>query len=164
MYHFLSGFTSKLAGTERGVTEPEATFSTCFGAPFLPLRPNVYAEMLGNKITEHGSRVYMINTGWTGGPYGVGKRMNLAYTRAMVSAVLDGSIEQSEFRADPIFGVHCPVTVPGVPDEVLIPRSTWADPAAYEAKAYELAALFERNFQRFSDADEAVRAAGPSVK
>jgi phosphoenolpyruvate carboxykinase (ATP) len=164
MYHFLSGYTSKLAGTERGVTEPEATFSTCFGSPFLPLRPYVYAEMLGNKITEHGSRVYMINTGWTGGPYGVGKRMNLGYTRAMVSAVLDGSIERAHFQADPIFGVLCPDAVQGVPSEVLVPRITWADQAAYEAKAYELAALFERNFAKFGDASEPVRAAGPKGK
>lgn len=161
MYHFLSGFTSKLAGTERGVTEPEATFSTCFGAPFLPLRPYVYAEMLGKKIAEHGSRVYMINTGWTGGPYGVGKRMNLISTRAMVSAVLDGSIEQSRFHADPIFGVLCPDAVPGVPAEVLVPRNTWRDPSAYDEKALELAGLFAQNFLKFSDAAEAVRNAGP---
>ncbi|MBP1156973.1 MULTISPECIES: phosphoenolpyruvate carboxykinase (ATP) [unclassified Paenibacillus] len=164
MYHFLSGYTSKLAGTERGVTEPEATFSTCFGAPFLPLRPNVYAEMLGNKIEEHDARVYLVNTGWSGGPYGVGKRMNLSYTRAMVTAAINGSIEQTTFVADPIFGVLCPESVPGVPSEVLVPRNTWEDKAEYDAKAAELAERFMKNFEKFSDMSEEIISAGPQKK
>lgn len=164
MYHFLSGYTSKLAGTERGVTEPEATFSTCFGAPFLPLRPSVYAEMLGKKIEEHKARVYLVNTGWSGGPYGVGKRMNLAYTRAMVSAAINGSIEQTTFVADPVFGVLCPESVPGVPSEVLVPRNTWEDKAVYEAKAAELAERFIQNFEKFSDMSEEIKSAGPRRK
>ncbi|MCP1312046.1 phosphoenolpyruvate carboxykinase (ATP) [Paenibacillus tyrfis] len=163
MYHFLSGYTSKLAGTERGVTEPEATFSTCFGSPFLPLSPSVYAEMLGRKIDKHESRVYLVNTGWSGGPYGVGKRMNLAYTRAMVTAALEGKLEQGEFTPDPVFGVLVPSHVPGVPDEVLQPRSTWEDKQAYDAKARELAERFVSNFGKFADAPEAVRAAGPRL-
>lgn len=161
MYHFLSGYTSKLAGTERGVTEPEATFSSCFGAPFLPLRPSVYAEMLGQKIDEHQAKVYLVNTGWSGGSYGVGKRMNLAYTRAMVTAALNGSLEQAAFTPDPIFGVGIPDQVEGVPSEVLQPRTTWEDPAAYDSKARELAGLFIRNFEKFTDASEAIRSAGP---
>ncbi|WP_018133174.1 phosphoenolpyruvate carboxykinase (ATP) [Effusibacillus pohliae] len=162
MYHFLSGYTSKLAGTERGVTEPEATFSTCFGAPFLPLRPSVYAEMLGEKIDSHNVRVYLVNTGWSGGPYGVGKRMNLAYTRAMVTAAITGSIEQATFAADPIFGVLVPDRVEGVPGELLNPRNTWADKDAYDAKARELAARFAKNFEKFADVPAEIRAAGPT--
>lgn len=163
MYHFLSGYTSKLAGTERGVTEPEATFSTCFGAPFLPLRPNVYAEMLGKKITEHNARVYLVNTGWSGGPYGVGKRMNLGYTRAMVTAALNGTIEQANFTPDPIFNVLVPDSVPGVPSEVLAPRNTWSDQAAYEEKARDLASRFVKNFEKFKNVSDEIRQAGPRV-
>ncbi|MFE5319504.1 phosphoenolpyruvate carboxykinase (ATP) [Paenibacillus sp. NPDC056579] len=161
MYHFLSGYTSKLAGTERGVTEPEATFSSCFGAPFLPLSPSVYAEMLGNKIDRHQARVYLVNTGWSGGSYGVGKRMNLAYTRAMVTAALNGTLEQASFTADPIFGVWIPDHVDGVPAEVLQPRQTWTDHTEYETKARDLASRFARNFEKFTDAADAVRNAGP---
>ncbi|MBE1440734.1 phosphoenolpyruvate carboxykinase (ATP) [Paenibacillus sp. OAS669] len=161
MYHFLSGYTSKLAGTERGVTEPEATFSSCFGAPFLPLRPSAYAEMLGNKIDEHQAKVYLVNTGWSGGSYGVGQRMKLSYTRAMVTAALNGSLEQAQFTPDPIFGVGIPDRVEGVPSEVLQPRTTWADTEAYDAKARELASRFIRNFEKFADASEAIRGAGP---
>lgn len=150
MYHFLSGYTSKLAGTERGVTEPEATFSACFGAPFLPLHPTVYANMLGQKIEEHQVKVYLVNTGWTGGPYGVGKRMNLSYTRAMVTAALDGTIEQADFTADPIFGLLCPDSINGVAGEVLQPRNTWQDKEAYDAAARELSDRFVRNFEKFS--------------
>ncbi len=149
MYHFLSGYTSKLAGTERGVTEPEATFSTCFGAPFLPLRPKVYAEMLGDKIDKHGVRVYLVNTGWSGGPYGVGKRMNLAYTRRMVTAAVDGTIEQASFTADPVFGLLCPDFIEGVPSEVLQPRNTWSDKAAYDAAAKDLSERFVQNYKKF---------------
>ncbi len=163
MYHFLSGYTSKLAGTERGVTEPESTFSTCFGAPFLPLSPYVYAEMLGNKIEKFQTRVYLVNTGWFGGPYGVGARMNLTYTRAMVSAAINGSIEDSVFTVEPIFGLLCPETVEGVPSEVLFPRNTWEDKAAYEAKAADLANLFKRNFLKFKDVSKQIAEAGPLV-
>jgi phosphoenolpyruvate carboxykinase (ATP) len=164
MYHFLSGYTSKMAGTERGVTTPQTEFSTCFGSPFLPLRPVVYAEMLGKKIVEHNARVYLVNTGWTGGPVGVGKRMNLAYTRAMVTAALNGELEKSEFVTDPVFGVQVPTTCPGVPAEVLQPRNTWEDKAAYDKQARELAARFAENFaKKFPDATD-IAQAGPQVK
>ncbi|MFD0693082.1 phosphoenolpyruvate carboxykinase (ATP) [Paenibacillus sp. GCM10027628] len=163
MYHFLSGYTSKLAGTERGVTEPEATFSSCFGAPFLPLPPTVYAQLLGQKIDEHGVKVYLVNTGWTGGPVGVGKRMQLAYTRAMVTAALNGTIEGADFKADPIFGLMCPDSVEGVPSEVLQPRNTWQDPEAYEVAALDLANRFIRNFKKFTNVDEQVKMAGPRL-
>ncbi|MBO8163337.1 MAG: phosphoenolpyruvate carboxykinase (ATP) [Brevibacillus sp.] len=148
MYHFLSGYTSKMAGTERGVTTPQTEFSTCFGAPFLPLHPVVYAEMLGRKIVEHNVRVYLVNTGWTGGPVGVGKRMNLAHTRAMVTAALNGQLEEAEFVTDPVFGVQVPTSCPGVPAEVLQPRSTWADKEAYDRQARDLAARFAENFRK----------------
>ncbi len=162
MYHFLSGYTAKVAGTERGVTEPKATFSTCFGAPFLPLPASTYARMLGEKIERHDAQCWLVNTGWTGGPYGVGSRMKLAYTRAMVDAAISGKLDGVETRQDPIFGLHVPVSVPGVPDEVLMPRNTWADPAAYDEQAKKLAAMFRENFEKFAaDVSEAVRAAGP---
>ncbi|MFC4766653.1 phosphoenolpyruvate carboxykinase (ATP) [Effusibacillus consociatus] len=164
MYHFLSGYTSKLAGTERGVTEPEATFSTCFGSPFLPLRPSVYAEMLGRKIDRHNAKVYLVNTGWSGGPYGVGKRMNLSYTRAMVTAAINGNIEQASFTADPIFGVLVPDRVEGVPSEVLNPRNTWTDKEAYDAKARDLASRFVKNFEKFADVSGEIRQAGPKAE
>jgi len=163
MYHFLSGYTSKLAGTERGVTEPEATFSTCFGAPFLPLNPNVYANMLGEKIEQHAAKVYLVNTGWTGGSYGVGKRMSLAYTRAMVSAAIDGSIENSSFVYDPIFNLSCPTQIAGVPAEVLMPQNTWEDKQAYFDKAMELAKRFVDNFKKFSHVNDEIVAAGPNI-
>ena len=162
MYHFLSGYTAKVAGTERGVTEPQATFSACFGAPFLPRHPGVYADMLGEKLREHGAKVWLVNTGWSGGGHGVGSRMKLAHTRAMVNAALAGDLEGAEFASDPVFGVDVPVSVPGVPDEVLRPRDTWADGEAYTAAAAELAAMFKANFEKFADdAGEAVSAAGP---
>jgi phosphoenolpyruvate carboxykinase (ATP) len=151
MYHFLSGYTSKLAGTERGVTSPEATFSTCFGSPFLPLPATVYAEMLGQKIAEHNSQVFLVNTGWTGGEYGVGSRMKLAYTRAMVHAALEGELTNVETAKDSIFGLDIPLHIAGVPDEVLQPSKTWADQAAYEAKAKELATKFRENFKKFAN-------------
>ncbi|MFC5450010.1 phosphoenolpyruvate carboxykinase (ATP) [Paenibacillus aestuarii] len=163
MYHFLSGYTSKLAGTERGVTEPEATFSTCFGAPFLPLHPTVYARLLGEKIEKHQVNVYLVNTGWSGGPYGVGKRVNLTFTRAMVTAALNGSIERAKFTVDPIFGVLCPNSVEGVPSNILVPRHTWHDQEAYEKAAWELAERFTRNFEKFSNMDKEIIAAGPSA-
>ena len=162
MYHFLSGYTAKVAGTERGVTEPQATFSACFGAPFLPRHPGVYADMLGEKLREHGAKVWLVNTGWSGGGHGVGSRMKLAHTRAMVNAALAGDLEGAECASDPVFGVDVPVSVPGVPDEVLRPRDTWADGEAYAAAAAELAAMFKANFEKFADdAGEAVSAAGP---
>ncbi|PTM57576.1 phosphoenolpyruvate carboxykinase (ATP) [Desmospora activa] len=164
MYHFLSGYTSKLAGTERGVTEPEATFSTCFGAPFLPRPAKVYAEMLGEKIARHRARVYLVNTGWSGGAYGVGERMKLAHTRAMVKAALNGSLDQATFTPDPVFGVYVPDSCPGVPANILQPRRTWADPTAYDQKAQELAHRFQENFARFTDVSETIQNAGPTVK
>ncbi|BFH12574.1 phosphoenolpyruvate carboxykinase (ATP) [Paenibacillus melissococcoides] len=163
MYHFLSGYTSKLAGTERGVAEPEATFSTCFGGPFLPLRPNVYAEMLGDKITKHGVKVYLVNTGWSGGPYGIGERMNLSYTRAMVKAIINGSIEKASFAPHPVFGLLIPDAVPFVPHELLDPRNVWADKAAYDQQAKQLARLFVHNFEKFSGAADAIKHAGPRL-
>jgi phosphoenolpyruvate carboxykinase (ATP) len=169
MYYFLSGYTAKLAGTERGVTEPEPNFSACFGAPFLPLPPMTYARMLGEKIWEHGSHVWLVNTGWTGGPYGVGKRMSIAYTRAMVRAALqdegrEGSLAKVPTQPDPIFGIHVPSSCPGVPAEVLWPRNTWADKAAYDEAARGLARRFHDNFDKFADQVTAeVRAAGPKV-
>ncbi|MGH7543638.1 MAG: phosphoenolpyruvate carboxykinase (ATP) [Gemmatimonadota bacterium] len=161
MYHFISGYTAKVAGTEAGVTEPKATFSACFGAPFLPLHPTRYAEMLGERLERHGTRVYLVNTGWTGGPYGVGRRMNLGHTRAMVSAALSGELEKARFTAHPVFGVEVPDRCPAVPDHVLDPRSTWDDPDAYDAKARELAARFEENFVKFDGVPEQIAAAGP---
>jgi phosphoenolpyruvate carboxykinase (ATP) len=164
MYYFLSGYTAKLAGTERGVTEPEPNFSACFGSPFLPLPPMTYARMLGEKIWEHGSDVWLVNTGWTGGPYGVGKRMSIAYTRAMVRAALDGSLARVDTRPDPIFGIHVPTSCPDVPDEVLWPRNTWADKSAYDEAARNLARRFNDNFEKFNDQVTAeVRSAGPKV-
>jgi phosphoenolpyruvate carboxykinase (ATP) len=161
MYYFLSGYTAKVAGTERGVTEPQATFSSCFGAVFLVWHPTVYAEMLGKLLEEHKSNVWLVNTGWSGGAYGVGKRMKLSYTRAMVHAVLSGSLDNAETRADPIFGLGMPTKIAGVPSEVLDPRSTWADSAAYDAQAKKLAEMFRTNFAKFGDTSEEIRNAGP---
>ncbi len=164
MYHFISGYTAKVAGTERGVTEPEATFSACFGAPFMAQRPSVYAKLLGKKIEEHNVNCWLVNTGWTGGPYGVGHRMAIANTRAMVNAALDGELNDAEFVEDPIFGLQIPTSVPGVPDEVLQPRNTWDDGAAYDAQANKLASMFVENFKQFEEnAPAEVSAAGPKV-
>jgi phosphoenolpyruvate carboxykinase (ATP) len=162
MYYFLSGYTSKLAGTEKGVKEPQTTFSTCFGAPFLPLYPRVYAHLLGEKIARHKAKVWLINTGWTGGPYGVGSRIRLPFTRAMIRAALNGSLENIPLRDDPYFGVAVPEQVPGLPAEILNPRQTWADPQAYDQQARSLVAKFQENFTQFADqvAPE-VAAAGP---
>ena len=162
LYWFLSGFTAKLAGTEIGVTEPQPTFSTCFGAPFLPQPPAVYARMLGEKLDTHDSAVWLVNTGWTGGPYGVGKRMPIAATRALLRAALSGSLDRAETTVDSLFGLAVPVAAEGVDASLLDPRSTWADPAEYDRKAFELAGLFRDNFAaKFADADPAVAAAGP---
>lgn len=163
MYYFLSGYTSKLAGTERGITEPEATFSSCFGEPFLPLNPAVYANMLGERIDTHHVQVYLVNTGWSGGPYGVGKRLKLSFTRAMITAALNGTLEKVLYRQDPVFGMLIPETVPGVPETILQPRGTWADPVAYDTAAQALAARFQQNFIRFSDVAADIRSAGPQL-
>lgn len=165
MYHFLSGFTAKLAGTEAGLgDEPQATFSACFGAPFLPLSPGTYAEMLGERIDRHGARVFLVNTGWTGGPYGVGERMDLKHTRAMIHAATSGALRDVEIRKHPIFNLDMPTTCPGVPDEVLDPASTWDDKDAYEEAALKLARMFQENFERFEDSvPAAVVKAGPSA-
>jgi phosphoenolpyruvate carboxykinase (ATP) len=164
MYHFLSGYTAKVAGTEKGVTEPKATFSTCFGAPFLPLAPGRYATMLGEKIAKHQSRVWLVNTGWTGGPFGTGKRMKIAYTRAMVRAILSGALDNVQYQRDAKFNLDVPLSCPDVPPEVLNPRNTWADGAAYDQQANKLAQMFAENFKAFeASASAAVRAAGPKV-
>jgi phosphoenolpyruvate carboxykinase (ATP) len=162
MYYFLSGYTAKVAGTERGVTEPQATFSACFGAVFLVWHPTKYAEMLGELLHTHGSQVWLVNTGWSGGAYGVGQRMKLSYTRAMVRAALDGSLSNASFAADPIFGLQLPSAVVGVPSDVLDPRRTWADGAAYDAQASKLAGMFRDNITKFGAAvSPAILGAGP---
>jgi phosphoenolpyruvate carboxykinase (ATP) len=162
LFYFLSGYTSKLAGTELGVTEPQPTFSTCFGAPFLPQPPTVYAELLGEKLDRHGAAVWLINTGWTGGPFGEGHRMPIQATRALLSAVLSGTLHDSEFRTDPVFGFQVPVHAPGVDESLLDARSTWADPAAYDRRARELAQMFGDNFtKKHADAPAEVGAAAP---
>ncbi len=161
MYHFLSGYTAKLAGTEAGLgSEPVPEFSTCFASPFLPLAPRVYAEMLGRRLREHSAQCWLVNTGWTGGGFGVGKRMSLPHTRAMVHAALDGRLAQVEFTTEPAFGLSIPATCPGVPSELLNPRNAWADKAAYDAQARLLASKFQENFKKF-DVPDAVRQAGP---
>jgi len=164
MYHFLSGYTAKVAGTERGVTEPEATFSTCFGAPFMVLHPGTYADLLGQKLTKHKAHCWLVNTGWSGGPYGEGQRMKIKYTRAMIRAILSGALSEVETAPDPIFGVGVPVSCPDVPAEVLTPRNTWKDPEAYDRKARELAERFNRNFKKYEDGVSAeVRAVAPKA-
>ncbi len=165
MYHFISGYTAKVAGTERGMgSEPQATFSACFGAPFMALHPTVYADLLRDKLNKHDAKVWLINTGWTGGPYGVGQRMSLPYTRAIVDAVLNNRLIDAEVWEDPIFGLQVPKHVPNVPDDVLNPRNTWSDPAAYDAKAMELAQRFQANFEKYADrAGTDLRAAGPRI-
>jgi phosphoenolpyruvate carboxykinase (ATP) len=164
MYHFLSGYTAKVAGTEKGVTEPKATFSTCFGAPFLPLQPSRYARMLGEKIARHHARVWLVNTGWTGGPHGVGKRMKIAHTRAMIRAALSGALDNVTYEKDPVFNLDIPTSCPNVPSDVLKPRTTWADGAAYDAQAARLARMFVENFRTFEQGVTAdVRAAGPNA-
>lgn len=160
MYHFLSGFTSKTPGTEVGVTEPIPTFSTCFGAPFMPRRPEVYGKLLQEKIAQHGASCWLVNTGWTGGAFGTGKRMPIAATRALLAAALDGSLNTVQFRRDPNFGFDVPVSVPGVSPVLLDPRQTWADPAAYDAQAKKLVQMFCDNFAQYLDAiDDEIRAA-----
>ena len=161
-YYFLSGYTAKVAGTERGVKEPQATFSSCFGAVFLVWHPSVYSRMLGELLTKHNARVWLVNTGWTGGPYGVGHRMKLAHTRAMVRAALAGDLDGMPTTRDDVFGLDVPKAVPGVPSEVMNPRATWSDVAAYDAQARRLAEMFAKNFEQFANqVPEAVREAGP---
>jgi phosphoenolpyruvate carboxykinase (ATP) len=161
MYYFLSGYTSKLAGTEAGVTTPQATFSSCFGAAFLPLRPGEYADLLRERIEKYRVRCYLINTGWSGGPYGIGERININYTRAMVRAAISGELDKVEMVTDPIFGLHSPTSCSNVPDELLIPRNTWADKEAYDLQAADLAARFKKNFTQFTLPSDEVRNAGP---
>lgn len=164
MYQFISGYTAKVAGTEAGVTEPKSTFSACFGAPFLPLHPGKYAKMLGDKMREHKVNVWMINTGWTGGPYGIGTRMKLKYTRAMITAALEGKLDNVEFELHPVFGMAVPKECPEVPAEILNPRNTWADKVAYDEKAKFLANLFIKNFEKYKDGVTAeVLAAAPKI-
>lgn len=165
MYHFLSGYTAKVAGTEAGVSEPKATFSTCFGEPFMVRDPSVYAELLGQKIRTHNADCWLLNTGMTGGPYGVGHRIDLPHTRAMVDAILDGALENVPRTTDPVFGVSVPESVPDVPRSILTPRQTWDDPDAYDDYAYRLAAAFDGNFEKYAaKVDDEVREAGPSLE
>jgi phosphoenolpyruvate carboxykinase (ATP) len=165
MYHFLSGYTAKLAGTERGLgSEPKATFSACFGAPFLVLHPTVYAEMLGERIARHQVRCWLVNTGWTGGPVGVGHRFRLPDTRALLRAALSGKLDHVATKADPVFGLEVPTSCPDVSAAILDPRGTWPDGAAYDAQAKQLAALFRKNFDQFGEVPGAIRQAGPTVE
>ena len=164
MYHFLAGYTAKVAGTESGIVEPQATFSTCFGAPFMVRYPSEYAGLLRRKIREHGSRCWLVNTGWSGGPYGEGKRMPIQYTRALVNAAIEGRLDDVPTRPDPVFGFQVPERADGIPQEILDPRRTWSDPAAYDRKARELAELFTENYKQFTgDIAREVAAAGPKV-
>ena len=163
-YHFISGYTAKVAGTEVGVTEPQATFSACFGEPFMPMHPGVYADLLSSKMAEHGSTAWLINTGWSGGPYGVGNRMKIKYTRAMLNAALDGDLDNVEYVMDDRFGFEIPTSCPGVPSEVLIPKQTWDSGDEYDATADKLAGMFNENFKRYSaGVSEEVNAAAPQI-
>jgi phosphoenolpyruvate carboxykinase (ATP) len=164
MYQFISGYTAKVAGTEAGVTEPKPTFSACFGAPFLPLHPGRYAQMLGSKMEKHKVNVWLINTGWTGGPYGTGNRMKLKYTRSMITSALEGKLDNAEYETHPVFGMAIPKACPGVPNEVLNPRSTWVDAAAYDEKAKYLAGLFIKNFEKYAaGVNEEIISAAPRI-
>ena len=164
MYHFISGYTAKVAGTEKGITEPVATFSACFGAPFMPMHPSVYAKLLGERIKKHNAQCWLINTGWSGGPYGVGERMKIKYTRAMLNAALEGKLDDVDTVEDPIFGLHIPTQVEGVPSDVLIPRNTWANKDEYDKTAKKLAQMFIDNFKQFEEGtDEEIINAGPKV-
>jgi phosphoenolpyruvate carboxykinase (ATP) len=166
MYYFISGYTAKVAGTEAGVTEPQPVFSACFGQVFLPLHPTKYAEMLGQKLEENPDvNVWLVNTGWTGGSYGVGKRMNLPHTRAMINAALEGKLDNVEYTTDPVFGLQIPTSCPGAPSEVLVPRNAWADKEAYDKKANELAGFFNKNFEKYASfANNEIKSAAPKVK
>jgi phosphoenolpyruvate carboxykinase (ATP) len=162
MYHFISGYTAKVAGTEMGVTEPQATFSACFGAAFMVWHPSKYAEILSDRMTKHGSQAWLVNTGWTGGPYGVGQRMSLKHTRAILDAIHAGDLEQGEWKKDKLFGFEIPTAVPAVPSDILEPRATWDSPSDYDHTAKKLAKLFQENFKQFEEgASETIRGAGP---
>lgn len=163
MYHFMSGYTSKLAGTERGITEPKATFSACFGEPFMPRSPYVYAQLLAEKMEKYGTEVYLVNTGWTGGEYGVGKRMNLPYTRAMVKAAISGELKNTEFEYLPLFKLSIPKEVKGVPSEILNPKNTWENKESYDIKAKELAKKFKENFERYEGVPSIILGAAPTI-
>ena len=164
LYYFISGYTAKIAGTEAGVTEPKATFSACFGAPFIPLHPRKYAEMLGQKIAAHGVKVWMVNTGWTGGAYGTGSRIQLRYSRAMIHAALNGALDQVEYHKDPVFGLMIPDRCSGVDTKILTPENTWESRAAYAAQAKELAAAFVQNFEQYRNlVPREVIMAGPGI-
>jgi phosphoenolpyruvate carboxykinase (ATP) len=164
MYQFISGYTAKVAGTEAGVTEPKSTFSACFGAPFLPLHPGQYAEMLGEKMKAEHVHVWMVNTGWTAGPYGVGHRMKLPYTRAMITAALEGKLDHVEYEQHPVFGMMMPKECPNVPAEILNPRNTWQDKDQYDIKARDLAQQFIKNFEKYaSGVNEETLAAAPKI-
>jgi phosphoenolpyruvate carboxykinase (ATP) len=164
MYHFLSGYTAKTAGTEVGINEPEATFSACFGAAFLVLHPARYAELLAKRMRQHHARAWLVNTGWSGGSYGVGSRMKLTYTRAVIDAIHDGFLADVPVHEDPIFELQIPASCPGIPTEMLVPRNTWSDKEAYDRTARKLAALFRENFAKYaSGASDEVRQAGPKL-
>ena len=161
MFHFMSGYTSKLAGTERGIKEPRPAFSQCFGAPFMPRSATEYARLLGEKIKQHDTTVYLINTGWSGGPYGVGRRIELRHSRAMVSAATGGGLDTVEYVHNKLFNLDTPSSCPGVPSGLLDPRLTWADAQSYDLHAQRLAKMFSENFSKFSGVDPAIAAAGP---
>jgi phosphoenolpyruvate carboxykinase (ATP) len=164
MYYFISGYTAKVAGTEAGVTEPKATFSACFGEAFLPLNPVTYANLLGNKIREHHVNVWLVNTGWSGGPYGIGKRIKLKYTRAMITAALNGELDNIAYNEHPVFNLMMPVTCPNVPDQLLDPKNTWSNGENYDEKAHNLATLFTGNFEQYAHfSSTEVINAGPNV-
>ncbi len=164
MYQFLLGYTAKVAGTERGITEPEATFSSCFGAPFMPQHPTVYAELLGDKINHHHAAVWLVNTGWIGGPFGVGKRISIKYTRTLLNSALEGKLDQVNYQKDPVFGLSVPASCPGVPSEILMPKNTWQDKKAYDEQARKLARLFRENFREYEKhVSQDVLKAGPAV-
>lgn len=164
MYQFISGYTAKIAGTETGITEPKSTFSACFGAPFMPLHPGRYAEMLGRKMNEHQVTIWLVNTGWTGGAFGTGSRIKLSLTRAMIRSALEGKLQAAEYQKHPVFDLAIPKTCPDVPDEILNPRDTWADKNAYDAAANNLARLFVKNFEKYaSGVNEEILAAAPKI-
>jgi len=164
MYHFISGYTAKVAGTEVGITEPSTTFSACFGKAFLPLHPTRYAELLGEKLKKNKVNVWLVNTGWSGGPYGVGSRIKLAYTRALITAALNGDLNKTEYEQLPVFGLSMPKTCPNVPSEILNPRNTWSDKNAYDTKANSLAASFVKNFAQYAEyANDEILSAAPKI-
>jgi len=166
MYHFISGYTAKVAGTEAGIDEPQTAFSACFGSPFLPLHPTKYAEMLGEKMDQHDVKVWLVNTGWSGGEYGTGERIRLKYTRAMITAALEGKLDNVDYKKHEVFGLDMPAECEGVPTDILSPRNTWADKSAYDAKANELADQFNANFEKYQEFanDEIMNAAPKSTE